>query len=255
MQEIGSGVRTKRIGHVSVIAVDRVHRANALDSLTNLALGQAIIDADADPDVRCIVVTGSGRYFCAGADMSESLESGLAGGPDTLSFGGGLTGIDGRLVRPRKVTVAMVNGPAIGAGVELALACDFIVAQDTAYFQIPESQAGLLGHATVGHRVVRQLPERIGVEFVLSGRRMATNEAVRWGLINQVSPVQSLEADTLEFCARFTGPGAQAQQAARTALVEGLEGDLRTSLARRYHAVEAYTRSADFRDAVARTAR
>lgn len=187
-------VRTERRGHedsVLVITLNRPEARNAVDAEVGQLIGAAVSAGDEDPQIRAIVITGSGdQAFSAGADLKAIMrgESILEPGREDWSFGGFVNHFTS------KPTIAAVNGNALGGGTELALACDLVVAVETASFGLPEVKRGLLAGAAGVFRLVEQLPHRVAMRLILSGEPMPATEALRWGLINEVVPAgQSLD--------------------------------------------------------------
>lgn len=185
-------VLVSRRDHTVVITLNRPQARNAVDGEVSRLVGAAVAEADADPDVRAIVVTGAGDLaFCAGADLKAISrgESVLEPGREHWNFAGFVNQFTS------KPTIAAVNGNALGGGTELALACDLVVAVDTASFGLPEVKRGLLPGAGGVFRLIDQLPQRVAMRMLMTGEAMPAAEALRWGLINEVVPAgQHLEA-------------------------------------------------------------
>ena len=175
---------------VARVTLNRPGRMNAVDSATGAALGEAWDSIDLDPTIRCAVLTGAGRAFCAGADMKEDGPGGLAYWAGTGDYGFGGIAL-GR--RPSVPVIARVNGVALGGGFEMMLGCDLVVAADTASFGLPEPRVGRLpldGMVTLP----RLLPRPLAMGLLLTGRRIDAAEALEHGLINQVVPLDELDA-------------------------------------------------------------
>lgn len=171
--------------HVLVVTLNRPEARNAVDLDVCVGVGEAVEQADADPEIRALVLTGAGEQaFCAGADLKAIArgERILPEGKEHWSFAGFVNHFTS------KPTIAAVNGNALGGGTELALACDLVVAVETANFGLPEVKRGLVAGAGGAFRINRQLPPRIGLELLLTGRPMPAEEALRWGLINRIVP-------------------------------------------------------------------
>ncbi|MYF09069.1 MAG: crotonase [Rhodospirillaceae bacterium] len=177
-------------GGVARIVLNRPDRRNAIDRAAEAALGGIWDRIEADPDIRCAVLTGAGRTFCAGADMKEEGVEGLEywAGADPWGFGG--IALGGRLSVP---LIARVNGPALGGGFEMVLGCDLVVAAESAVFGLPEPR---VGRVPLDARVVlpRLIPRAQALGVLLTGRRMTAAEALGCGLINQVVPADGLDA-------------------------------------------------------------
>ena len=185
-------VRLERNGHLATVTLDRPDRLNAVDRETEARLQAIWSEIEADPDIRCVVLTGAGdRAFCAGADLkSGSGSSGLDywASPRPGGFGG--ISLRETLEVP---VIARVNGYALGGGLEMVLGCDIVVAADTAQFGLPEGRVGRLpldgGMVLLG----RKVPENLAMGMMLTGRRVSAAEMAQWGLVNEVVPAAELD--------------------------------------------------------------
>jgi enoyl-CoA hydratase/carnithine racemase len=186
-------VLTSVDGRVLRITINRPEQRNAIDPETNRLMHEAFERFAADPDLWIAVVRGAGDVaFSAGGDL-KAIDSSLSGGPAYAIPETGYGGLTSRfdLVKP---VIAAVNGLAFGGGFEIALAADLIVAADHAQFALPEPRAGVFASAGGIHRVVRQLPKKVGMEFLLTGHRMGARRALELGLVNEVVPLAELDA-------------------------------------------------------------
>jgi crotonobetainyl-CoA hydratase len=171
------------------VTIDRP-KANAIDNATSHRLGEIFCDYRDDETLLCAILTGAGdRIFCAGWDLKDAVESG-AHEDDDLGPGGfaGLT----ELWDLDKPVIAAVNGVAVGGGFELVLACDLIVAVQTATFSLPETAIGVAADAGGIQRLPRRIPHHIAMDMLLTGRKMDMEEAAHWGLVNYVVPAANV---------------------------------------------------------------
>lgn len=175
-------VRLERTGHVLIITIDRPEARNAINTEVATALGAAVERLTADDDLRVGVLTGTGAAFSAGFDLKAF----AAGEPALLDEhrDWGFAGFANHW-SPKPI-VGAVNGFAFGGGMELALACDLLVAAESARFALPEVTRGLIAGGGGLPRIVQQLPGKIGAQLVLTGRPIDAAEAARWGLVNRV---------------------------------------------------------------------
>lgn len=239
-------VRFELDGAVACIVLDRPAARNALSAEMDAALGEALARADADPGVRAIILkSSSSEWFCAGGDLREL----LAGRPWGVGRGGGLTGIEGPQRVLRTPLIAQVSGPAVGIGAELALCADIIIASETAWFSVPEVPNGLVGGPGVMHRLIRQLPQRIATAMILTGRRLDTEDAARYGLVNEVVPVSAVDEAVQRWGDDLVGASAEAVSAALQAIRIGSQLTLDQALTARYPLTESYAASADYQEA------
>ncbi|MEU8927929.1 enoyl-CoA-hydratase DpgD [Kitasatospora sp. NPDC048545] len=190
-------VRYEKRGRVAHVTLDRPDRANALDLRMHEELAFVWDDFEADDELWLAVLTGAGdRAFSAGQDLRElaaRIEEG-SNAPSTFGSRGkpGWPRLTERFELAKPV-VARVNGAAFGGGFELALACDVIVAADTATFALTEAKLGLIAGAGGVFRLTRQAPYRVALGHLISGRPMTAGRAYELGLVNEVVPAADLD--------------------------------------------------------------
>ena len=184
---------------VAIITLNRPEALNAINAAVSTAVGEGVERAGGDPDVRVVVITGNGRAFCAGADLKELAQRRAISADGHPEWGfAGLTQhwID-------KPVIAAVNGYAMGGGTELALACDLVIAADTATFGLPEVKRGLLAAAGGVVRLQRQIPLKRALELALTGDGIDAQMAESWGLVNKVVPADAVLDAALELAGRI----------------------------------------------------
>lgn len=177
-------VTLERRGAVALITLNRPRALNAVNADLSAALGTALEEFDADTDLRVAVVTGAGRAFCAGMDLKEAAAGRSVNDP--LHPEWGFAGIVRHPVG--KPLVAAVNGPALGGGAEIVLACDLVVADENATFGMPEVHHGLFPAAGGVLRLQHRVPRNIAREIALTGTPVDAATGARWGLFNQIAP-------------------------------------------------------------------
>ncbi len=187
-------------GVVVHLVLDRPEKLNALDEETRRGLQEAVDELADRPDVRVVVLAGAGRAFSAGADLAERAPRAA----DALSrrhASGAWQRLLERMERLPQVTVARLHGHVIGGGALLALACDLRVAADDLAFSIPEVAIGLPLTWAGLPRLVREIGLPRTRDLVLTGRRVGSEEAERWGLVQRVVPAADLDAAVDELVA------------------------------------------------------
>lgn len=183
-------------GEICVVTLDRPEVRNAIDQRTALALERALDDAEADPAVRAIVLTGAGSHFCAGMDLAAANRGELP-----ITEGRGPLGITAR--PPSKPTVAAVEGGALAGGFEVMLCADLVVAAAGAPMGLPEVQRGLLAAAGGLWRLGTRLPRAVALELALTGEPLPAERMHDLGLVNRVvEPGSALQA-ALELAGRI----------------------------------------------------
>ncbi|WP_232069328.1 crotonase/enoyl-CoA hydratase family protein [Mycobacterium saskatchewanense] len=166
-----------------VITINRPEARNAINAAVSIGVGVALDEAQRDPDVRAVVITGAGdKSFCAGADLKAIARRENIYHPDHAEWG--FAGYVRHFID--KPTIAAVNGAALGGGTEIALASDLVVAATNASFGLPEVKRGLIAAAGGVFRIVDQLPRKVALELLMTGEPLSAPDALRWGLINQV---------------------------------------------------------------------
>ena len=178
-------------GHVAYVTLNRPERMNALDAHSHAELIEIFDDFERDPDAWLAIITGAGdRAFCAGNDLKATAQASANGerrvGPDARFAA--IT----RGYQCPKPLIAAVNGVAAGGGFEIALACDVVIAADSARFGLPEPRVGLIAGAGGIHRLTRQIPLKQAMGMLMTGRLIDGEEGRRLGFVNEVVPAAQL---------------------------------------------------------------
>ena len=180
-------VKTERRGAVLEVTLDRP-KANAIDAATSRVMGDVFAEFRDDPELRVAILTGGGeRFFCAGWDLKAAAEGEA---PDSDYGVGGFGGLQ-ELPDMNKPVIAAVNGMALGGGFELMISCDIILAAEDATFALPEIRSGTIADAATV-KLPRRIPYHVAMELLFTGRWMDTEEAERWGLVNEIVPKKQL---------------------------------------------------------------
>lgn len=197
------GLRVDDHGFVRVLAIDRPARRNALDSATRTLLISQLDRAGSDPQVRVIVLTGAGdKSFCAGKDLHQLRDRTDAGQGIDLPMRGVERNLYECVLETYKPTIAALNGPAVGGGLELALACDLRVMAEHAFLRLPEALRGM-GANAASVLLPQLLPRAVALEMLYTARPMLADEALRWGLVNAVHPSDSLLEEALKLAGKI----------------------------------------------------
>jgi len=207
---------TERRGNVAIITINRPNARNAVNGAVSTAVGDALHQAQQDPDVWAVVVTGAGdKSFCAGADLKAITRRENIFHPQHPEWG--FAGYVSHFID--KPTIAAVNGTALGGGTELALASDLVVARESAKFGLPEVKRGLIAAAGGVFRIVDQLPRKVAMQLLLTGEPITAAEALEWGLINQVVSDGPVLDAALALAERITVNAPLAVQASKRVAV------------------------------------
>ncbi|MGQ0280359.1 enoyl-CoA hydratase-related protein [Sphingopyxis sp. Q841] len=200
--ETAAAVLTERRGHILIVTINRADARNAVNAAIHVGLGTALKEADEDPEIRAVILTGAGdRSFCAGADLvaisrGEPIEPG-----DDERRAWGFGGMASHPIS--KPNIAAVNGYAFGGGFELVLASDLVVAAEHAKFGLPEVKVGLFAAAGGAFRIIEQLPRKIALELLLTGEPFDAETAQRFGFANAVVPSTKLLATAIDLAERI----------------------------------------------------
>lgn len=213
----------ERRGHVMLITLNRPQARNAVNAEMCILVGDALAEADKDPDVRAVVLTGAGdKAFCAGADLKAITRGEAVIPPGREQWG--LAGYVGQAIS--KPTIAAVNGPALGGGTELVLASDLVVAADTAVFGLPEVTRGLIAAAGGAFRLAAKLPPVVAMELLLTGEPITAAQALELHLINRVVPAADVVDTALALAEKIAANAPLAVAATkRIALAQSETGE------------------------------
>ncbi|MEG0962054.1 MAG: enoyl-CoA hydratase-related protein [Lachnospiraceae bacterium] len=186
-------VLTEQKDGVLIVTINRNERRNAIDPPTSAAMEEILNNAEKDPQVRVIILTGAGeRSFCAGEDLAAFDESGEC---QTI-MAHGFAGITERV--SSKPIICVANGTAVAGGLEIALSCDLIVAAEHARFGLSEVKVGLLATSGGLIRLPSVVPPKIAMEMCLTGKLIDAKRAYEIGLVNYVLPAEEIMDKAME---------------------------------------------------------
>ncbi|MBQ1302116.1 MAG: enoyl-CoA hydratase/isomerase family protein [Firmicutes bacterium] len=217
----------RREGPIAYVTINRPKAMNALNMQVIHELGQALQEIEADRNIRVVIFTGEGRAFVAGADIAqmvgftqeESREMSIKGSDVML-----------RIDHMEKVTIAAVNGYALGGGCELALCCDLRVASEKAMFGQPEVALGIMPGFSGTQRLPRAVGPARAKEIILTGDPITAEEAYRIGLVNKVVPHESLMEEAEKMAQRVLKNAPISVRYANTAIQRGSEQNIETGI-------------------------
>lgn len=214
MSDATPAVLVESRGHVAVITINRPEARNAVNSAVTDGLGAALEDADTDPEIRAIVLTGAGdKSFCAGADLKAIARGERIDATDRSHRRWGFAGVVSHPISTP--LIAAVNGTALGGGTELVLASDLAVAAESATFGLPEVKRGIIAAAGGAFRIGAALPKKAGMELLLTGRAISATRALDLGLINQVVSDDEVLAAALRLAEEIAANAPLAVQASK----------------------------------------
>ena len=213
------GPDTRQVG---IVTLNRPKQLNALNDQLMDELASALKAFDADPNIGCIILTGSEKAFAAGADIGAMAQYGFADvyGRDYITR-------NWEQIRAiRKPVIAAVSGFALGGGCELTMMCDFIIAADNAKFGQPEIKLGIIPGAGGTQRLPRAVGKAKAMDLALTGRMMDAHEAERAGLVSRVVPLDKLMDEALGAALMICSYGELAVLAAKESINRAFESGL-----------------------------
>ncbi|HXN55595.1 MAG TPA: enoyl-CoA hydratase [Myxococcales bacterium] len=251
--EVEQHVRVQVHDGVGLIQLNRPEKMNAIGALTRKQLGEAIKQAERDDAVRVVVLTGSGRAFCSGADVTEM--GGADGGMRTPEDVGNVLRNEympmlTRLRTMPKPVIAAMNGPAVGIGASFALACDIRIATPEAYILEAFVNIGLAPDGGVSWLLPRLAGTGIAYEMFFTGKPLQAADAHRLGVINRLVAADRLEPEVRELAAQLAAQPRQAMAAAKRAVNHALESSYEEALEFESYLQEAQAASPEFAEGV-----
>ena len=239
-------ITVEKRDHLTIVTMNRPEAMNALHPPACAEMNEAFNDFAADPQAWVAILAAAGeKSFSAGNDLKWQAQHGpqaVRQGLDSLNGGfGGIT----RRFDCFKPFIAAVNGLALGAGFEMALACDIIVAAENASFGLPEPTVGLMAVQGGVHRLPRHVPYHLAMGLMLTGRRMGAAEALRLGLVNEVVPQAELMPKALAWAESILACAPLAIRASKEAALRGLSLPLSEAIPKVFPTTEVMRASED----------
>ncbi|MBI2246459.1 MAG: enoyl-CoA hydratase/isomerase family protein [Armatimonadetes bacterium] len=210
---------------VAVVTLNRPQVLNALNQATMDELVDALEGFERDEGVRCVILTGAGRAFAAGADINE-----FKGATSVQMLSQYRFQQWERIRRISKPIIAAVNGFCLGGGCELSMLCDIILAAEGARFGQPEINLGLMPGAGGTQRLPRAVGKHRAMELVLTGRQISAQQAYEWGLVNRVVPAEMLMDEAKKLAGEIAEKAPVAVRLAKEAILKSLDTPLETGL-------------------------
>jgi|YelNatPaOPRAMG01_1025707.scaffolds.fasta_scaffold22257_2 enoyl-CoA hydratase len=213
---------------VATARLNRPDKLNAINPAMIAELRELVAAVRADRSVRALVITGAGRAFSAGADISRLVEIKDAGA--AIEFFENIQTAYNALEELDRPTIAAINGLAFGGGCELALACDFRIMADSATLGVPEIKIGALPGAGGTQRLSKMLPPAIARQMIYFGEPLSSASALQHGLVNEVVPAAGVLDEALKWARRLAELPPLALRCAKSLVQAGINADLRTGI-------------------------
>ncbi len=243
-------IEVYRTGPLAWLRLCRPQAMNALTGTLLGELGRALDAVERDGAVRVVAITGSGRAFCAGADLAFVGER-VDAGEQILTFVANAAALIERIAAFPKPVIAAVNGIALAGGLELALACDLVVAAESARIGDGHANFGLLPGAGGAARLSRRIGASRAKQLLFTGESLPATQLVEMGLVNRVVPDAELEACVGKLAEQIAVKSPLGLRALKRLVDEGLERPLEDALELEQEALRAYVGSADLREGLA----
>jgi len=218
-------ILTSVVERAGLIQINRLQQLNALNAIVMEELAVALEEFDRDEQVGCIVITGSQRAFAAGADIKEMVDATAVEMLQRDSIGRW-----DRIRKIKKPVIAAVSGFCLGGGCELAMACDLIVASESAQFGQPEINLGVIPGAGGTQRLTRALGKSKAMEMILTGRYLTAREAEQFGLVTRAVPVEVYLDEALKLANEIAARPPVAVRFAKEAINKAYETSLSEGL-------------------------
>jgi 2-(1,2-epoxy-1,2-dihydrophenyl)acetyl-CoA isomerase len=240
----------ERAAHVATLTLNRPDAYNALDLALGQELFQAALELDEDPDVRCVVITGAGRAFCAGGDVKAFVDNLGRIGVHIKELTTYLHGAISRLCRSDKPVIMAVNGVAAGGGFSLALSGDLVVAAESAKFTMAYSRIAATPDGSSSYFLPRLVGVRRALELYFTNRTLSAREALEWGMLTRVVPDAELRASVAGLARELAQGPSKAFGAAKRLFHQSTWESLETQMELEAQAIAAAGRTEDFRAGV-----
>jgi len=218
-------IQTESRGRVGLIRLNRPEARNALNNQLVHELMDALEAFDRDAQIGAMVVTGSEKVFAAGADIKE-----MAGKSAAEMLDSGFIQAFGRITTIHKPVIAAVSGWALGGGCELALACDVVVASESASFGQPEITIGVIPGAGGTQRLPRLVGKHLAMEMILNNRVLSAQEALQFGIVNRLVPAERCLDEAIALASEIAARAPGAVKAAKHLIAQSLETPLAAGL-------------------------
>jgi len=239
-------IQVEKKEHLTILTINRPESLNAISPPASAEMDQVLNDFNADPDAWVCIITGAGdRAFSAGNDLKYQAQHGQDAVKQAYKhIRGGFGGITSRFDCFKPI-IAAVNGFALGGGFEIALACDIIIAAETASFGLPEPRVGLMPGAGGVHRLPRQIPYHLAMGMILTSKRLTAQEAQEYGLVNEVTPLEELLPTAEKYAAEIMKGAPLSIRASKEAALKGYNMPLEEALYTVFPGMEVMYNSED----------
>ena len=235
---------------IATICLDRADSANAMNPLMAKELNQVSLDVSQDESVRSVVLTSTGRMFCAGGDLTEFANAKEGAGRLMMEMAADLHLGLSRLSRNRAPVIAAVNGTAAGAGFSLVMACDLVIASEGSVFTMAYTNAGLSPDGSSTYFMPRRIGDRRTRELMLTNRVLSAEEALDWGIVNKVVTKDELSSETMKLAGKISRGPSLAYEKVKSLLDSSFNQSLETQMELETRAISEMVMTEDGREGI-----
>lgn len=236
--------------NVATITLNRPEAANALNEALGRDLLHAVIRCDEDPRIRAVVVTGAGRFFCAGGDLKGFADAGEHRAYALMELTTYFHGAISRMARMDAPVIAAVNGAAAGAGMSFACACDLVLAAEPARFTMAYTRAGLTPDGSSTYFLPRLVGQKRALELTLTNRSLTAQEALEWGIVTRVTPDGEVLAEAQKLAAQLAAGPTRSFGMSKRLITMSFNESLETQMELETQAIASASRTADGREGI-----
>jgi len=237
--------------HVAHITLNRPEALNAINREWAWDLMHAILQCDEDPTIRAVVISGAGSHFCAGGDLKSFTAQGKGLPLHIKEVTTYLHAAISRMVRMKAPVVAAVHGYAVGAGMSLALACDFVLAARSARFSVAYTRVGLTPDGSMSYFLPRTVGLKRAIELTLSNRMLTAEEAFGLGIVTRVVPGEELLAQASQLAIQLASGPSKSFGAAKRLMRTGWNETLETQMENESRTIADIARTEDTQEGIA----
>ncbi len=238
-------------GHVAHITLNRPEALNAINREWAWDLMHAILQCDENPAIRAVMISGAGNHFCAGGDLKSFTAQGQDLPAHIKEVTTYLHAAISRMVRMRAPVIAAVQGYAVGAGMSLALACDFVLAARSARFSVAYTRVGLTPDGSMSYFLPRTVGLKRAIELTLSNRMLTAEEACALGIVTRVVPVDELLTQANQLAMQLASGPFQSFGEAKRLMQMGWNQTLETQMEEESRTIADIVRTQDTQEGIA----